>query len=45
MKLCSNTTEDSNEIFSDSEVSPTITRKSTAWIVCLSAALFFFHRL
>jgi MFS family permease len=43
MKLCSTVTEDTTEIFSDIKTTPARTSKSTAWIVCLSAALFFFY--
>ncbi len=43
MKLCSNVPEDTNEFFSNIKTEPVMTRKSTPWIVCLSAALFFFY--
>lgn len=43
MKLCSNVTEDSNEFFSNVDTPPVSICKSTPWIVCLSAALFFFY--
>lgn len=43
MKACSTVTEDSAETFLDVQPSTIMIRKSTSWIVCLSAALFFFY--